>query len=259
MRHTRYLFAAAALVCAVALTAGTLPAGAQVPAPYVHVFVDGQPVAFDVPPQIDNGRVLVPLRGVFQQMGATVAWDDQSQTVLAQRGATSVQLTIGNTQAMVDGRPVMMDVPAMLVGDRTMVPLRFVSQALGANVDWNAANSTVTIAAAGATVPPSQSYGGPAAIPPSQSYGPDLVHVVGTIVGVRLPVDPNSPGVIMVRHDGTVSRYYVRSSTEITRTNSRNGNGGSVAIGALRLGDTVDLLVNPNTNVARRIRDTFAY
>jgi hypothetical protein len=85
------------------------------------------------------------------------------------------------------------------------------------------------------------------------------MHVVGTIVGVRLPVDPGSPGLIIVRHDGVVSRYYIRSSTEITRINSRNGRGGSVAVGALRVGDTVDLLVNPNTNVARRIRDTFAY
>jgi Copper amine oxidase N-terminal domain len=255
MRHTRYLFAATALVFAVALAAGTVPAGAQVPAPDVHVFVNGQPVAFDVPPQIDNGRVLVPLRGVFEQLGATVVWNDQTQTVLAQRGATSMQLVIGNTQAMVNGQPVIMDVPAMVVGGRTMVPLRFVSQALGSMVDWNAASSTVTIMSAGAAVPPSRTYG---AVPPSQTYGPDIVHVVGTIVGVRLP-DSTSPGVIFVRHDGTTSRYYVRSSTDITRVNSTNGNGGSVAMDALRIGDTVDILVNPNTNVARRIRDTYAY
>jgi hypothetical protein len=257
MRHTRYLFAAGALVFAVALAAGTVPAGAQTPAPYVHVYVDGQPVGFDVPPQIDNGRVLVPLRGVFEKMGATVMWNEQTQTVLAQRGATSVQLVIGNTQAMVNGQPVIMDVPAMLVGDRTMVPLRFVSQSLGSTVDWNAASSTVTIASAGAAVPPSQSYAPPVAVPPSQTYGPNMVHVVGTIVGVRLPVDPGSPGVIFVRHDGTVSRYYVRSSTDITRFNAGNGYGGAVSIGGLRIGDRVDIFVDPNTNVARRIRDTY--
>src|SRR5579859_6747905 len=161
MRQLRRTLAGAAFVLAVVLAAGAAPGGAQTPAPYVHVYVDGQLVAFDVPPQIENGRVLVPLRGVFERLGASVGWDDQTQTVLAQRGATSVSLVIGNTQAMVNGQPAMMDVPAMLVGGRTMVPLRFVSQALGASVNWDAATSTVAIAS-----------GGAAAVPPSQSYGP---------------------------------------------------------------------------------------
>jgi Copper amine oxidase N-terminal domain len=265
MRHTRYLYAAVALLFAAALATGTVPAGAQIAAPYVHVFVDGQPVAFDVPPQIDNGRVLVPLRGVFERLGATVDWNEQTQTVFARRGPTSVQLQIGSPQALVNGQPVPIDVPAMVVADRTMVPLRFVSQTLGSTVDWNAGSSTVMIASGAAGLPPSQSYGVPPSqnygpsTPPSQTYGPDMIHVVGRIIGVRLPVDPGSPGMITVRHDGTVSEYYVRRSTEIIRINSRNGSGGPVAIGALRMGDTVELLVNPNTNVARSIRDTFSY
>jgi len=235
-------------VLAVVLAPGMAPGSAQTPAPDVRVFVDGQPIGFDVPPQIADGRVLVPLRGVFERLGATVAWDDQTQTVLAQRGATSVSLVIGNTQAMINGRPAMMDVPAMLVGGRTMVPLRFVSQTLGANVNWDAATSTVAIAGSGA-----------AALPPSQSYGPGtgVQHVIGTIVAVRLPVDPGSPGQIAVSHDGTVSRYRVTSSTVISRVD-RNGAGGSVAIGALRAGDRVDVLVSPD-NTARRIRATSAY
>jgi hypothetical protein len=252
MRQIRTLFAGAAVVLAAVLAAGTAPGVAQTPAPYVHVYVNGQPVAFDVPPQIDNGRVLVPLRGVFENLGATVAWDDQTQTVLAQRGATSVRLVIGDTQATANGEPVIMDVPAMLIGGRTMVPLRFVSQTLGANVNWDAASATVTIGAGAATgLPPSQSYG------PPPAYGPGFTHVVGTLVGVRLPVDPNSPGIIIVNHDGTVSRYGVTSSTVITRLN-RFGGGGAVSIGALRVGDRVDVFVAPD-NVARRIRATFAY
>src|SRR5574340_796705 len=121
MRHLRGTFAGAGIVLAVVLAAGALPGGAQVPAPHVHVFVDGQPVAFDVPPQIDNGRVLVPLRGVFERLGATVAWDDRTQTVLAQRGATSVALRIGAAQATINGQPAALDVPPMLVGDRVEV------------------------------------------------------------------------------------------------------------------------------------------
>lgn len=271
MRHTRYIFAAAALAFTVALAASLVPAGAQVPAPYVQVFVDGQPVAFDVPPQIDNGRVLVPLRGIFERLGATVEWNDQTQTVYAQRGATYISLMSGSPQAIVDGQPVPIDAPAMVVGDRTMVPLRFVSQALGSIVNWDASSSTVAIVSAGATaLPPSQSYGGPAQVPPSQSYGvvqvapsqtygPNAIHVAGRIVAVRLPVDPGADGMIAVRHDGTVSEYYVRRSTAIVRGNAGNGYGESLAFGALRVGDWVEVIANPDTNVARSIRDTYSY
>jgi hypothetical protein len=249
MRHFHNASGAAALALALMLTAGAMPGGAQVSAPYVHVFVDGRPVGFDVPPQIDNGRVLVPLRGVFERLGATVAWDDRTQTVLAQRGSTYVSLVIGNTRAMIDGRPAAMDVPAMLVGGRTMVPLRFVSQALGATVNWDASTSTVAIASSGA-----------AALPPSQTYTPPppVQHVVGTIVAVRLPVDPGSAGAIVVSHNGTISTYRVTSTTAITRINTTTGAGGSVAIGALRAGDTVDIFVTPD-NVAQRIRATTAF
>lgn len=269
MRHTRYVFAAAVLAFAAALAAGPVPAGAQVPAPYVQVFVDGQPIAFDVPPQIDNGRVLVPLRGVFERLGATVDWNDQTQTVYAQRGATYISLMIGSPEAIVGGQPVPIDAPAMVVGDRTMVPLRFVSQTLGSMVNWDASSSTVAImSGSAAALPPSQSYAGPAQVPPSQSYGVVPVppsqtygsnanHVAGRIVAVRLPVDPGSEGMIAVRHDGIVSEYYVRRSTAIERGNAGNGYGESVALGALRVGDWVEVIVNPETNVARSIRDTY--
>ena len=246
MREIRTTFAGAAIVLAVVLAAGALPGGAQVSAPYVHVFVDGQPVAFDVPPQIEYGRVLVPLRGVFERLGAVVGWDDQTQTVLAQRGATSVSLVIGNTTAMIDGQPAAMDVPAMLVGGRTMVPLRFVSQTLGASVNWDAATSTVTIASNGAV-----------AVPPPQTYPPvaQPQHVTGTLVGVRLPT-ATAPAQIAVSHDGVVSTYLVTSTTAITRVNAANGSGGSVDIASLKAGDAVDVIVGPNA-AAMRISATF--
>ena len=248
MRQMRYTFAAAALVLAVVLAAGAVPGGAQVPAPYVHVYVDGQLVAFDVPPQILNSRVLVPLRGVFERLGASVGWDARTQTVLAERGATSVALVIGQTQAMVNGQPAAMDVPAMLVGGRTMVPLRFVSQALGAAVNWDAPTYTVTIASSGAAAaPPPQAY--PPA-PPAQTQ-----HVAGTLVGVKLP-SANSPGQIAVSHDGVVSTYVVTPSTAITRVNAANGSGGSVDIASLKAGDAVDVIVGQNS-AAMRISATY--
>ena len=258
MRNARYAFAGVTVLLAAALAFGTLQAGAQAPAS-VTVLVDGQPVAFDVPPQIMDGRVLVPLRGVFERLGASVVWNDQTQTVLAQRGATSVALAIGNQQATINGQSVAIDVPPMVVGGRTMVPLRFVSQALGAQVNWDANSYTVRIhqGAAGTFAPPSYSYGPPPSqVPPSATYGPQFQHIVGRLIAIRMPVDPRSPGVVVVSHDGTVSRYFVTASTQITRLGP-NGGGGSVAIGALRTGDRVDIYVGSD-NVARRIRATFS-
>jgi len=266
MRNAHYLSCGLVVALTVALAASAMPAGAQVAA-NITVLVDNQPIQFDVPPQMAYGRVLVPLRGVFERLGASVVWNDQTQTVLAQRGATSVSLVIGQNQAMINGQAVPVDVPPMVVGGRTMVPLRFVSQALGATVNWDANTSTVAIITNGvAGVPPSQTYGpGPSvppsqtyspgpSVPPSQTYGPQFQHIVGRLISVRMPT-PQSDGVIVVSHDGTVSRYFVTGSTDITRV-TPDGRGGSVSLAALRAGDRVDLFVSRD-NVAHRIRATF--
>src|SRR5512134_4202107 len=100
----------------------------------VRVLVDGDPVMFDQPPLIEGSRVLVPLRGIFEKMGATVEWHPASRTVLAARGTTLVELTIGSRIAKVSDRPVTLDVPALIIRGRTLVPLRFISESLGAQV-----------------------------------------------------------------------------------------------------------------------------
>lgn len=99
------------------------------------------------PVQVNN-RVLVPLRGVLESMGATVDFDSNTQTVIAQRGATQLSLRIGSTQAFVNGQRRFLDVPAQLFRGRTLVPLRFVSESLGANVSWNATQRVVFISMA---------------------------------------------------------------------------------------------------------------
>lgn len=112
----------------------------------IQVQVDGQPVYFtNAQPQYLNGRVLVPLRGVFEQMGATVMWHPGTRTVTANKGEDQVELTIGNRSASVNGRMVTLDVPAMVVNGSTMVPIRFVSESLGADVGWQSARNLVTI------------------------------------------------------------------------------------------------------------------
>lgn len=133
----------AAAAMAVALM-GTAPAQAQ----GVSVFVDGDRVGFDQAPVIQDGRTLVPLRGVFEEMGATVVWDAGARRVLANHGATQVILPIGSRTAVVNGQTLMLDVPAQIFGGRTLVPLRFVAESLGAEVVWSPGTRTVTIASA---------------------------------------------------------------------------------------------------------------
>lgn len=113
------------------------------------VILDGQQLSFDVAPVIDNGRTLVPLRAIFESLGANVEWDSASSTVTATRGDTNIRLQIGNTTAYKNGVGVTLDVPGQLVQNRTMVPLRFVGEALGCSVNWNASSFAVEITSTG--------------------------------------------------------------------------------------------------------------
>lgn len=131
---------AAFAVCAVVGALGcTAAASAQVPT----LFVNGQVVTFDQPPVEQAGRVLVPLRGVFERLGASVVYENG--LINATGNGRNVSLRIGSTQATVNGQPQSIDVPPYVIGGRTLVPLRFVAQALGASVNWNPSDNTVRI------------------------------------------------------------------------------------------------------------------
>ena len=111
----------------------------------IKVLLDGTPLTFDVPPQIINGRTMVPLRAIFEALGAEVNWDGATQTVTGTKDGTVVKLTIGNTSPTVNGNVVTIDQPGVVISGRTMVPLRFVGESFGVTVNWDGASSTVTI------------------------------------------------------------------------------------------------------------------
>ena len=90
----------------------------------IQVYVDGQAVNFDVPPTVIQGRVLVPLRGIFERLGATVDYDARTQHIVAVRGPQTVELTIGSRQARVNETAKLLDVSAFTIAGRTLVPLR---------------------------------------------------------------------------------------------------------------------------------------
>jgi hypothetical protein len=115
----------------------------------IQVEVNGRPMFFDVPPMQMGGRTMVPLRGIFESLGAEVKWDAYTRTITATKDVTDVQLSIGNRRATVNGQTVLLDVPANIFRGSTMVPLRFVSEALGADVKWFEATQMVSITSAG--------------------------------------------------------------------------------------------------------------
>ena len=117
----------------------------------IQVEVDGSPLSLDVPPALVNGRTMVQLRGIFEALGAQVNWDSYTRTITATKGDTNVQLGIGKPRALINGKVAILDAPAMIRNGSTMVPLRFVSEALGADVKWIEATQMVTITTANKT------------------------------------------------------------------------------------------------------------
>ena len=111
----------------------------------ISVVIDDVAQKYDVMPIIENGRTLVPLRGIFETLKAEVNWDDATKTVTATKGDTKVVLKIGDNLAKVNDKEITLDVSAMIIEGRTLVPVRFVSEALGCSVDWIGDTKTVVI------------------------------------------------------------------------------------------------------------------
>lgn len=136
------------LACALCLSVFALGAGSAVAEDNaVRVVFNGVEMDFsgDVAPFTENDRTLVPFRKIFEALGLTVSWDETTETAKGEKEGLTIELTIGNNIAKVNGEEVELDVPAMLAGDRTVVPLRFVSERSGATVEWDEATRTASI------------------------------------------------------------------------------------------------------------------
>lgn len=140
---------------AAAIALAVLP-GCTAFAKDVDIVVDGEKLDLDVSPQITDGRVMVPVRGVLEKLGALVKWDSETQTVSARKSSKTVTLEIGSSDVILDKgetnddgsaktETIETDAAAQLVSDRTLVPLRVISEALGCDVDWDDETYTVSI------------------------------------------------------------------------------------------------------------------
>ncbi len=111
----------------------------------IQVVVRGEPLTLSIPPVIESDRTLVPMRDIFESLDAYIEWDGSTKTVTALKGDTAVKLKIGDKTAYLNNESIQLEVPAKIINDKTFVPLRFIGESLGAEVDWNNNTRTVTI------------------------------------------------------------------------------------------------------------------
>ena len=112
----------------------------------ITVLLDGTPIEFDVPPVLMNSRTMVPMRAIFEALGAKVNWNEFNESVSGiSKTGKKVVISIGSNRATVDGAPVEIDAPPVLIDGRTLVPLRFISETFDCEVGWDDATYTVTI------------------------------------------------------------------------------------------------------------------
>jgi len=108
-------------------------------------FIDGRPVSLDVPAAIHQDRTLVPIRFVAESLGARVDWDEPEREVTVYLDGKTLKLTIGSHEASVNGLREVLDTTPIIVGDRTLVPIRFIAENFGGQVEWDNSTRTVLI------------------------------------------------------------------------------------------------------------------
>lgn len=123
----------------------------------ISVTIDSRPVYFDVAPQSVDGRVMVPLRAIFESLGATVGWDGSTQTITGTKDQTKVVLRVNDENAEVNGKPVKLSAAATSIDGRTFVPARFIAESFGADVKWDE-NRQQVIISTGAAAPERNYY-----------------------------------------------------------------------------------------------------
>jgi hypothetical protein len=140
----RFLALALAFTMVVSLFSSNLFAYAS--ESLVKIIVNGELIESDVDAYVnDDSRTMVPIRFVSEALGATVSWDSETQTVTVVKDDSTMILTVGSVTYTLNDTTMTMDTKLVIVDDRTMVPVRFVSEALGNTVDWDESNSTVLI------------------------------------------------------------------------------------------------------------------
>ncbi|MFA9423905.1 MAG: DUF1566 domain-containing protein [Sedimentibacter sp.] len=149
MKIFKFRTLTASVLCVSLLMSTGAYANAQETSSNITVALSGAVLTFDVAPYVnDSYRTMVEVRGISEALGADITWDEEAQTVTIVMDDTVLKLVIGETNYTINGESNTMDTEAVIIDGRTMVPVRFVSEALGMNVGWNASEKKVTISKA---------------------------------------------------------------------------------------------------------------
>lgn len=105
--------------------------------PDIKIFIDNSPIYLDQEPIIENGRTLVPFRAILESMGVAVEWNAKTQKITCRKKTKVVSLQIGSNKMTVGNKTITLDVPPKIVNNRTLVPLRAVSESFDAKVEWD--------------------------------------------------------------------------------------------------------------------------
>ncbi|MBO5008986.1 MAG: copper amine oxidase N-terminal domain-containing protein [Clostridia bacterium] len=111
----------------------------------ISVYLDAAKIEFDVKPQIINGRTMVPIRAIFEKMGAVVEWDGNTSSAICTKGDTVVKMTVNSMDMYINNQLTKMDISPVVIDGRTLAPARYVAEAFGADVQWSQKNNTVVI------------------------------------------------------------------------------------------------------------------
>lgn len=111
----------------------------------ISVYVDGEKIDFDVKPQLINNRTMVPMRTIFEALGAKVGWNNENATAYGRTVDKFMQIGIGNDYMLKDNEAVMLDSPATIISGRTLVPVRAIAESLDCNVVWHTESMVVEI------------------------------------------------------------------------------------------------------------------
>jgi len=161
MNNLLFKFTAAFAACCIALP--LYASGAEVPAikprpasrrqasasaggiGEIKVYADGIKLTFDTPPVIQNGTTLLPARVIFEALSMDVEWDNDEEKAVISKNFKYIEIFAGKNFAKVDGVTVTLDVPAVLMGTRLMVPVRFIAENAGATVTWAERSNSIYI------------------------------------------------------------------------------------------------------------------
>lgn len=226
----------------------------------ISVTVNDEPLAFakQGPVQMPDGTIMVPIREIFERLGASVQFLPSTRTIAAVRGSTSIALQVGEAVGYVNGKPKGLAVPAQNIGGATMVPLRFISEAFGALVKWNANTHLVSISLPGAKPVASTGVGGvkpptekPIVIPvkgltPEEIKGagggttPLLLPKTGALVGTLTQFDPTG-GKLTVQPERTVAETLSLAPDAVVLAQVGEAAQTPQALASLKPGDLVQI------------------